>query len=248
MKHELEITMTTPVTGTNSLNIHSRGITRWVVKTIFSLIVYAAVLFLSAGRLDWPAAWLYLGLIATSQILSAAVLIPTRPDLLVERSQMQAGTKTWDKYLSVGMALVGPLVIFIVAGLDARFGWSGQLPLVVRFIGLAAAAAGVLITLWSMTANPFFASTVRIQQERGHTVTQSGPYRWLRHPGYTGALLFDLATPLALASTWAFVPAAATVIIIIVRTALEDSTLQAELSGYPAYARSVRYRLLPGVW
>jgi protein-S-isoprenylcysteine O-methyltransferase Ste14 len=240
--------MTTPVTGTNPLNTHSRGITRWMVKTIFSLIVYAAVLFLSAGRLDWSAAWVFVGLVAATQILSAAVLIRTRPDLLVERSQMQAGTKTWDKYLSVGMALVGPLAIFIVAGLDARFGWSGQLPLIYSFIGLAVAAAGVLITLWSMTANPFFASTVRIQQERGHTVARSGPYRWLRHPGYVGAILFDLGAPLALASTWAFVPAAAAVLIIIVRTALEDRTLQAELSGYQAYARSVRYRLLPWIW
>jgi protein-S-isoprenylcysteine O-methyltransferase Ste14 len=89
---------------------------------------------------------------------------------------------------------------------------------------------------------------VRIQTDRGHTVITSGPYRFVRHPGYLGLIIFTLATPLLLGSRWAFIPAVLMLVLIITRTALEDRTLQSELAGYPAYAERVRYRLLPGIW
>jgi protein-S-isoprenylcysteine O-methyltransferase Ste14 len=226
----------------------NQGVVRWAVKTAVTLLIFGAVLFASAGRLNWTAGWIYLALVLATQLISAAVLLPTRPDLLVERSQMQEGTKTWDKFLSVGMALFGPLAIFIAAGLDARFGWTGSLSPLVQVVGLALALAGSLFSLWSMVANAFFASTVRIQTDRGHQVVQSGPYGFVRHPGYAGMIVFDLATPLALLSLWAFIPALLTVVIIVVRTALEDRTLQQELPGYAEYARRVRARLLPGIF
>ena len=99
-----------------------------------------------------------------------------------------------------------------------------------------------------MAANRFFSATVRIQKDRGHRVVSGGPYRWIRHPGYTGAILSNVATPAFLDSRWAFLPAVFTAVVLIVRTALEDRFLRRELEGYREYARKVRHRLLPGVW
>lgn len=90
--------------------------------------------------------------------------------------------------------------------------------------------------------------TVRIQSERGHQVVSSGPYRFVRHPGYAGALWGFLAVPVWLDSAWAFLPALLLMGILVLRTALEDKTLQAELPGYKEFTQKTRYRLLPGIW
>lgn len=105
-----------------------------------------------------------------------------------------------------------------------------------------------MITLWAMAANRFFSATVRIQEEHGHSVISQGPYRFVRHPGYTGGIIYQIAVPLVLGSWWALIPSLLAVACFILRTALEDHTLQAELDGYQTYAQRVRYRLLPGVW
>jgi protein-S-isoprenylcysteine O-methyltransferase Ste14 len=107
---------------------------------------------------------------------------------------------------------------------------------------------GLALFSWAMFSNTFFSSAVRIQQERGHAVCNTGPYRFVRHPGYVGAILQSLVMPLMLNSLWAFIPAGLAVLLMVVRTALEDKTLQEELQGYTEYAHRVRYRLLPGVW
>ncbi len=107
---------------------------------------------------------------------------------------------------------------------------------------------GAALFSWSMVVNPFFEKTVRIQTDRGHRVIDTGPYAFVRHPGYLGFVGWTLSAPLLLASAWAFVPAVLSVVGIVVRTALEDRTLQAELPGYPEYAARVRSRLIPGVW
>jgi protein-S-isoprenylcysteine O-methyltransferase Ste14 len=107
---------------------------------------------------------------------------------------------------------------------------------------------GWALFMWAMGANAFFSEAVRIQEERGHTVVTDGPYRYVRHPGYVGAILALFATPLLLGSLWALIPAGLATIGYVVRTALEDKTLQEELDGYTEYAQQTRYRLLPGVW
>jgi protein-S-isoprenylcysteine O-methyltransferase Ste14 len=112
-------------------------------------------------------------------------------------------------------------------------------------MGRAGNLAGKARALFS---NPFFSGVVRIQTERGHQVISHGPYRLLRHPGYAGNLLYYLAVPLFLDTLWAYLPALLLVLVTVIRTALEDRTLQAELDGYAAYAGRVRYRLLPGIW
>jgi protein-S-isoprenylcysteine O-methyltransferase Ste14 len=225
------------------------GIVRWLVKSfIFFVILPALSLFLSAGDWGWGAAWVYVAISVANLAGNALVLIPTSPELLVERSQAQEGTKGWDRLLSAAMALFGPLVISVVAGLDW---WAGDLAsgsLAGQGVALAVMALAIGLGLWAIASSAYFSATVRIQEERGHEVATGGPYRFVRHPGYVAAVLFDLATPVLLGSLWALIPAVLTVAVVVARTVLEDRTLQAELSGYAEYAQQTRYRLVPGVW
>jgi len=220
---------------------------RWAIKQTVYILLLAAALFLSARSTDWWQAWALVGLGAASQVLTAALLLPDNLGLLIERSQFGEGTKRWDIGLAVLMAY-SPHFIAIIAGLDRRYTGSAPLPLAVTLIALAVVVCGSLFTLWAVRANRFFSGVVRIQRERGHRVVDSGPYRFVRHPGYTGMTAYDLALPLLLGSSWAWIPAVLAVAVIITRTLLEDRTLIAELPGYPEYAHRVRYRLLPGIW
>jgi protein-S-isoprenylcysteine O-methyltransferase Ste14 len=138
--------------------------------------------------------------------------------------------------------------MYIVAGLDARFGWSPEYALAIHLVALVLAPLGQCLFSWAMASNKFFSRAVRIQMDRGHAVETGGPYQYVRHPGYVGMIISMLATPLVLGSLWALIPAGLASGLYIVRTALEDQTLQEELEGYKAYAQHVRCRLLPRVW
>ena len=109
-------------------------------------------------------------------------------------------------------------------------------------------ALGYALFTWATAANAFFSRIVRLQLDRGQTVVSSGPYRYLRHPAYLGAIAYNLAVGILLASWPAAAVGLAGALLLVVRTALEDRLLRAELPGYEDYARRVRYRLLPGVW
>jgi len=174
------------------------------------------------------------------------------PGLMAERDRAMfedaADVKSWDRVLAPLMAvsLVFPPVI--VAGLDHRFGWSPVFPIWLNIIGLIVTAFGYVVAVWALAENRFFSSTVRIQRDRGHVVCHSGPYRVVRHPGYAGNILPLPGVVLALSSVWTLIPAAVALVITVIRTTLEDRTLQEELLGYREYARRVRYRLVPGVY
>jgi protein-S-isoprenylcysteine O-methyltransferase Ste14 len=137
---------------------------------------------------------------------------------------------------------------YILAGLDVRFEWTAQMPLTLQIAALVIAALGYALGTWAMAANAFFSKVVRIQEDRGHAVATGGPYRYVRHPGYTGTIASELATPIMLGSLWALIPGGLAALLFVIRTALEDRTLHEELDGYRDYARRVRYRLLPGIW
>ncbi len=224
-----------------------RGVTRWLTKETFGVLFTAATLFIPAGRLDWAMGWALVGIYAGWVGASALLLIPTSPELLVERASRRKGMKTWDIVL---LSIVGltTLAKHIVAGLDTRFGWTPGVPLALQIGALVIAALGYALGTWAMTANAFFSKIVRIQDDRDHTVATGGPYRYVRHPGYSGTLVFELATPIMLSSLWALIPGVIAALLTVVRTALEDRTLHEELNGYEEYARRVRYRLLPGIW
>ena len=225
-----------------------RGVKRWVLTSLIAVVLLAASLLLSAGTLFWWQAWVYLVTAAAILVLDYVVLVPISPDLLGERSRYQKGAKAWDQLLSRLMATIGPVVILIVSGLDYRNSWSNGFPGWIVVIAMEFVLLGGLLALWAMAANRFFVGMVRIQDERGHRVVKSGPYRYIRHPGYLGSIFYILFTPLALASYWAILPAVLTLGVILLRTYLEDKTLVEELAGYKEYTRQVCYRLIPAIW
>ena len=172
------------------------------------------------------------------------------PGITSERQNVEniQNAKAWDKVLAPLMAvsLVFPMVI--IAGLDHRYNWSSEFLLWLIVTGFILIALGYAFASWALVENRFFSSVVRIQTDRGHVVCDSGPYRFVRHPGYAGNILPLFGIVLALGSVWTLIPAAAALIITGIRTGLEDQTLQEELPGYPNYARRVRYRLIPGIY
>jgi len=222
-------------------------ITKYVLQAGLFTLVQVASLFIASGRLDWVMAWVYIGVYLAGLGVNALIVIPTNPELVVERAQFR-GKRDLDRVLAGVMALFGPAGTCIVAGLDVRFGWSPEIPPAPLIATLAIAVLGSLLTTWAMASNRFFYGVLRIAKDRGHTVATGGPYRYVRHPGYVGTIAFDLAMPLLLGSLWAFIPAGLTTCIIVVRTALEDRALREELPGYAEYAQQVQYRLLPGIW
>jgi protein-S-isoprenylcysteine O-methyltransferase Ste14 len=227
------------------------NVTAGVLKRLFqvfgSLLAVAVILFVSSGRLGWVWAWVYVGVGAAILVVNALVILPTAPELAAERSRVAENTKGWDR-VAVVLILVSGGGIFLVAGLDRRFSWSPQLATAIHILALAAIILAQALFIWAMASNTFFAKTVRIQEERGHTVASGGPYRFVRHPGYAANVVTMFAVSLLLGSLWALIPAALSALAFIIRTALEDKTLIAELPGYAEYAQRVRYRLIPGIW
>jgi len=218
-----------------------------LIKGVVLQALLAALLFGASGDIKWIAGWLLLVVFLTAQV-AAYLEMKRQPDLLVERSKVQPGTKSWDKLLVALIALVVPLLTWIIAALDHRFGWTVREHIAAIAAGFALIVLGIRLMQRAIAVNRFFSATVRIQSDRAQTVVSSGPYAWVRHPGYAGLLGLTIGTPLALGSRWALLPAALGVVVLFVRTALEDRTLQAELAGYTDYARRVRFRLVPCIW
>ena len=228
-----------------------RGVVRWLIREVIAGSAFAGLsLFLPARTLNWPMGWALVGIYLTWTTATALLLIPRSPDLLIERMARRKDAKKWDAAI---MSVVGlaTLAKHIVAGFDFHDGWTTnvwQVPLALQIAALIVAALGYALGVWAMTANAYFSKIVRIQDDRGQTVATGGPYRYVRHPGYTGTVLFELTTPIMLGSLWALIPGGLAAVLMIVRTALEDKTLQEELAGYKEYTEQTRYRLLPGVW
>jgi protein-S-isoprenylcysteine O-methyltransferase Ste14 len=211
------------------------------------MVLFGVLLFASAGRLDWPRAWVFLGLVLLGELLTAAVLAAVNPVLLGRRGRMEAGTKAYDRVFAA-LWLILAFATPVVAGIDAGRSSEPPVPLAGMCAGLVAMLLAYLLGAWAMAVNEHFELLVRIQTDRGHRVVTSGPYRIVRHPGYLAAVVGGLAAPLILGSLWAFAPALAGALLFAVRTALEDRTLREELAGYQEYASRTRHRLLPGIW
>jgi protein-S-isoprenylcysteine O-methyltransferase Ste14 len=220
---------------------------RRIVQVVATTLLFGGLLFLSAGRLDWLWAWVCLSIWCLGILLNGVTVARTDPELINERGRRPTDQVGWDRILT-GIGSVTFLALPVIAGLDAvRFGWSSMAP------GLHAAGAAVLILAlllnwWCMMTNRYLSTVARIQSERGQEVVTTGPYRYVRHPMYVGMILLGLGLPLLLGSWWALAPGLVMVALFVVRAALEDRMLRAELGGYPEYAERVRYRLLPGIW
>jgi protein-S-isoprenylcysteine O-methyltransferase Ste14 len=222
---------------------------QWVGLILVYLII-PLVIWACGGDTGWWQAWIYSGIIFLAGVGGRVWADRRHPGMQVERTKFVRAqdVKRWDKILAPLMAVSFAYPLYIVAGLDHRFGWSVKFPLWLNIFGLILCALGYGFAIWALVENRFFTSTVRIQTERGHAVCDAGPYRFVRHPGYAGNLLSLAGIVLALSSLWTLVPAAAALIIAMARTELEDRTLQEELQGYREYAQRVRYRLVPGIY
>lgn len=209
-------------------------------------VALLVILFGFAGRWDYWQGWLYVVLNTAIVIVMGLLLSPDRT-LIEERLNPKEGVKSWDKLY---FAISTPMYFVAVAlgGLDARFGWTSNLPAALYWCSVLIYILGHAIMQWARYTNRFFSSMVRIQTDRGQVVCKDGPYRYVRHPGYTGGALFTACTGLVLGSWWACIPQLIAVVALVWRTSLEDKTLQAELPGYAEYATETRYRLLPGIW
>ena len=228
----------------------TRKMVRAAVGLILYLLLAPGVLFLSAGTLAWPMAWAYSALLLIATLGSRLIVLRRSPDLLRERAQytQAEGAKPWDRALVGVVALYGPILTAVVAGIDHRAAWAPSIPPAAQIMAAVLVAGGFAVSSWAMIVNRFFSAVVRIQRERGHSVVSSGPYRLIRHPAYAGGILAYLAIPVMLDAFWALIPALAVSAAIVLRTALEDRTLIEELPGYPEYAAQTRHRLVPGIW
>ncbi|UCH24940.1 MAG: isoprenylcysteine carboxylmethyltransferase family protein [Trueperaceae bacterium] len=222
-------------------------VARFAIRETLGIVVMGVALFWSSGTLDWWPAWALLSVLVWWVAATAWVIVRFHPSLLPERLGPVKGAKGWDTAIMSAVGMLS-LVQFVVAGFDLRFGWTPAVPAAAQPVGLSLSIFGYGLGIWALAYNPFFSQIVRIQVERNHTVATGGPYRYVRHPAYVGTILFQVAVPMLLASWWALIPGGLTVLLLLVRTALEDRTLHAELQGYSDYAQDVRHRLIPGIW
>ena len=222
---------------------------QWIrLVVVYSLI--PLILFLCSGDIDWWQGWLYALLILCAGIGGRVWAEQRHPGITSERQNKTSfkNAKSWDKVLAPLMAvsLVFPMVI--VAGLDHRYHWSPEFPLWLIVVGFILILFGYAFASWALAENRFFSGVVRIQTDRGHVVCDSGPYKFVRHPGYAGNILPLFGIVLGLGSIWTLIPAVVALIITVIRTKLEDRVLHEELQGYREYAKRVRFRLIPGIF
>lgn len=222
-------------------------IARYAVRETMGIVLMGVALFWSAGKMNWWPAWATLAVMAGWIVATAIVILRFNPSLLAERLGPRKGAKKWDTAILSILGL-SQLIRYIIAGFDQRYDWTGGMPFSAQVIALVICILGYALVVWATASNAFFSQIVRIQSERGQTVATGGPYVYVRHPAYIGAILYELAVAILLASWWALAIGGLNVILFVLRTALEDRTLQTELTGYGDFARKVRYRLLPGVW
>ena len=227
--------------------MNTKILRRYILDSALGLLGGAVFLFWPAGRIDWWPGWGVLAVNAFMMVSMGFIMFRRYPDLAAERLKPPKDAKKWDIAINSGVRLF-QAARYIVAGLDFRNGWTGGFPIGIQLAALAVSFLGYAIVPWAVANNKFFSQIVRIQTDRGHAVAAGGPYRFVRHPSYLGMIAFEMAIPVMLGSVGALLISVGTVFLIILRTALEDRTLQAELPGYAEYAKQVRYRLLPGIW
>jgi protein-S-isoprenylcysteine O-methyltransferase Ste14 len=223
-------------------------VAKWLFQTFAWIVAFAVLLFVPAGTLHWPGAWVFLGFMIATGLGFGVWLAKRDPALLAERMRppIRPDQPAADKKFLLAFGLAN-LVWFIVMSLDERFHLS-DMPIAWQALGLALLILSSAFIAWVFRENSFAAAVVRLQSERGHHVMSSGPYAFVRHPMYGAATVFMLGTALLLGSWWGVVMSPIFAILFGIRTRIEENTLTTGLPGYADYAARVRYRLVPGVW
>jgi protein-S-isoprenylcysteine O-methyltransferase Ste14 len=220
-----------------------------LLEVLAEFAVFAALLFVSAGTLLWPAGWAFIALFFSFALAIVLWLARTEPDLLAERmsSPMQSGQPLWDKVFVVAVMVLF-VAWLIVMPLDAvRFGWS-EVPDWLQILGTLGVVLSFYIMFLTFRENAYLALVVKVQEERGQSVVSTGPYRYVRHPMYASTFLLFPGSALLLGSWWGLLLCAVLLGLLVWRIPLEERMLENGLSGYDEYARKVRYRLIPRVW
>ena len=221
--------------------------TNYVVKHFVGTFIFFTIIFISAGRIDYWQGLTYVIIGLIMSILNYTVF-RIDSDLLNERSKPGEGAKKWDKSI-LGLSLLSTILMFITAGLDSgRFHWSPRFHWSIYLLGIILTILGQLLFLIAQKQNKFFSSTVRIQSDRGHTVCKTGLYAFVRHPAYMGSIIQSLGFPLLFGSLWSIIPICLSILLLLIRTTLEDKTLKNELTGYIEYSNQTRYKIIPYVW
>jgi protein-S-isoprenylcysteine O-methyltransferase Ste14 len=237
------MTAASPVESTPSV---ASGVIARFAQIAVGFVVEVLILFLGAGRLNWIWAWIFLGIYVATVVVNATFLRRTNLEVIAERGRAISQMRDWDKLVSSLWSACQYVAVPLVAALDIRFGWTGDFTLISHLAGAVLLASGLALFSWAMIVNAYFSTAARIQS--GQTVCRAGPYQFVRHPGYAGAIPQSFGIALLLGSWWALIPAAGAIVFIISRTVLEDRMLRAELAGYEAYVREVPIRLIPGCW
>lgn len=225
---------------------NSAAVAQSLVALVITLVVMGVLLFVPAGTLDWPRAWWFCAAFLVATLIAILALWRLNPEIFAARSRVQPGTKARD-YLFLTLVMGGFFFILPVAGLEFRLGGANA-PDWVVWLGYALFIIGYAGEAWPQAVNRHFEPGVRIQSDRNQTVIDTGPYAFVRHPGYTFATPLAIGMALMLGSWWALIPALVVTVGLIPRTLFEDETLRAELPGYSDYAQRVKYRWVPGVW
>jgi len=221
--------------------------TSYLIKHFFGTFIFFTIIFVSAGRIDYPQGLIYVSVGLIMAILNYTVL-RIDSELLKERSKPGEGTKTWDKAI-LGLSFLVTISMYIIAGLDSgRFHWSPDFHWSICLLGIILTASGQLLFLIAQKQNRFFSSTVRIQTDREHVVCDTGLYKTVRHPAYLGSIIQAAGFPLLFGSLWSIIPVSVLITLFVIRTVLEDRTLRNELKGYPEYSDKTRYKIIPFVW
>ena len=218
-----------------------------LVKSFTGIFFFIFILFISAGRIDYYQGWIYSAMSLLGLLMNFS---PSNVDneLLHERSKPPKDAKEWDKHILKLSALI-TIIAYVIAGLDSgRYQWSPHLQWGICILGIVFMFSGQLLFLIAKKTNRFFSSVVRIQNDKGHAVCETGIYRFVRHPGYLGMIISWIGFPLLLGSVWSIIPIVLAIILLLVRTSLEDRTLIKGLTGYSQYIQKTRYKLVPGIW
>ena len=218
-----------------------------LMKGFVTNLVFTAILFICAGRMNYAQGWIFLSINILSTLMNYFT-IHKNSALINERSKLGEGIKSWDKLL-LGLSALIYIIIIVIAGLDSgRFRWSLNFNWIISISGVVLIVIGQVLFLTARSQNNFFSSVVRIQKDRGHVVCDTGLYKIVRHPGYLGMILSLMALPLITTSMWSIIPTSIAIILLLIRTSLEDKTLLIELDGYVDYTKKTRYKLIPLVW
>ncbi len=222
---------------------------RVLIQALFFIFLLPFLPLLISRQWDWWEAWVYGLLCIGSFAISRVLAVKRHPDLIAERAKFMQheDAESWDNKILKLLAIIG-ILYYVLIGLDRLFGWTNAFGLGVRLMALVLMIVGYMVSSYALIENRFFSGNVRLQTDRGQKVTSTGPYSWVRHPGYAGAVLSYLVTPLFLNSNWAYIPTIVTIGLYVLRTALEDRFLQENLDGYQDYAKQVHFRLIPGIW